>query len=144
LRHLDKLRPLTLFLLRAALGIVFVFHGWPRLSGRAAEVPQFLAEPASAASLAYLFAVLAVFGGVLLIVGLFTRAMALLLAAHMGWVFWRIASLHGYLAVDRYEIPLILCVACLALASFGGGFLSADRPLFGDRSRAPRAAKNKN
>lgn len=141
MHHLDKLRPLTLLFFRVALGMFFISHGWPRLSGHAGEVSQFFADHAVTGSLSYLFGVLEVFGGALLIVGLFTRAMALLLAIRMGFVLWKIVSLKGYLAVREYEYTLVLCTACLVLASLGAGFLSVDRPLFGDKSRGPRSPK---
>lgn len=141
MHHLDKLRPLTLLLFRVALGMFFISHGWPRLVGHTADVPQFFADHVVAGSLSYLFGVLEVFGGALLIAGLFTRAVALLLAIRMGYVVWKIVSLQGYLAVREYESTLILCTACLLLASIGAGILSVDRPLFGDKSRVPRSPR---
>ena len=141
MHHLDKLRPLTLLFFRVALGIFFISHGWPRLSGHAGEVSQFFADHALIGSLGYLFGVLEVFGGALLIVGLFTRAIALLLAIRMGYVVWMIVSLKGYLAVREYESTLILCTACLLLASIGAGLLYVDRPLFGNKSGGSRSPK---
>jgi putative oxidoreductase len=139
--HLEKLKPLTLFLFRAALGIFFIADGWPRLSGHAANIPQHFMDYAITGTMSYLVGVLEVFGGGLLILGLFTRAVALLLAVRVGVAVWEIFSLKGYLAVREYEYPLILCTACLVLATFGAGFLSVDQPLFGRRSRDTRSVR---
>ena len=139
--HLEKLKPLTLFLFRAALGIFFISDGWPRLSGHAANIPPHFMDYALTGPMSYLVGVLEVFGGGLLILGLFTRAVSLLLAIRMGVAVWEIYSHKGYLAVREYEFPLILCTACLVLATLGAGYLSADQPLFGRRSRDTRSVK---
>lgn len=140
MHHLEKLKPLALLLFRAALGMAFISDGWPRLSGHAA-LSTFFAEHAAAGPISYLIGVLEVFGGGLLILGLFTRAVSLLLAIRMGVAVWKIYSLKGYLAVREYEYPLILCTACLLLATLGAGFLSVDRPLFGRKTRETRSSK---
>jgi putative oxidoreductase len=84
------------------------------------------------------------FGGGLLLLGLFTRPAALLLAMEMCVAIWKVHSLHGYMAVHDYEFPLALAAACFALATLGAGLVSLDHPIFersGGRPRPPRAAK---
>ena len=65
--------------------------------------------------------VLEVFAGGLLILGLFTRVAALLLAIEMAVAIWRVHSGGGYLAIHNYEFPMALAVACFALATVGAG-----------------------
>jgi len=85
MQFLEKLKPLGLFILRAALGATFIFHGYPKLSDPARALKAFpaLGFPSY---FAYISGVIEVFGGGLLIAGLFTRGAALLLAIEMGLV----------------------------------------------------------
>ncbi len=140
---MEKLRPLALLLLRAALGIVFMAHGWPKLFGQNAGMQQFFADHGLPASFVYLTGVLELFGGGLLILGLFTRAVAFLLAIEMGVVIWKVHLAKGYLAVHEYEHPLVLFAACFALATIGAGLLSIDQPLFGGRKSGSRGFRKK-
>ena len=76
--------------------------------------------------------------------GLFTRGAALLLAAEMVFLMWKVYTPHSYLAVNEYAYPLVLAVGCFALATIGAGLISIDYPLFesgGGKSRAPRSPK---
>ena len=87
----------------------------------------------------YIAGVIETFGGGLLLLGLFTRAAALLLAMEMCVAIWKVHSGHGYLAVHDYEFPLTLATACFALATVGAGMISLDQPLFeGGRSRGKK------
>lgn len=143
MNYLERLKPLALLLLRAALGIAFMTRGWPKLFGQNAGMQQFFAEHGLPASFVYLSGVLELFGGGLLILGLFTRPMAFLLAIEMGVAIWKVHLLKGYLAVREYEYPLVLFTACFVLATIGAGFLSIDQPLFGGRKSGSRGSKKK-
>ncbi len=93
----------------------------------------------------YIAGVLEVFGGILLVLGLFTRGAALLLATEMGVAIWKVHSNGGYLAVHEYEFPLTLLTACFALAAVGAGTISLDYPLFENgksRTRFPQKSRN--
>ncbi len=143
MNSLERLKPLALLLLRAALGIVFMAHGWPKLFGQNTGMQLFFAGHGLPASFVYLAGVLELFGGGLLILGLFTRAAASLLAIEMGVAIWKVHLVKGYLAVREYEYPLVLFTACFALATIGAGLLSIDQPLFGGRKSGSRAGKKK-
>jgi putative oxidoreductase len=77
----------------------------------------------------------------LLILGLFTRAAALLLAIEMCVAIWKVHSAGGYLAIRNYEFPMVLAVACFALATVGAGRASIDYALYesGARSRGGKS-----
>src|SRR5262249_59954870 len=81
------------------------------------------------------------FGGLLLVLGLFTRPAALLLAVEMAVAIWRVHSSGGILAVHLYEFPLALSATCLALATVGAGGISVDESLLGFGSRKSRPAR---
>lgn len=127
MRFLAKLQPLALLLLRAALGVIFLSHGFPKLFTRTAEAIKFFASLGLPSWLVYAAGVLEFFGGWLLIVGLFTRIAALLLAGEMVVAIWAAHSGRGILAVADYEFPLALAAAAFVLATTGAGAVSLDR-----------------
>ena len=72
-----------------------------------------------------------------MVLGVFTRGTALLLAIEMAVAIWKVHSDGGYLAVHNYEFPLALLAASLALATVGAGRFSLDYPLFEGRGSRP-------
>ena len=145
MKFLDSFRPLGLLVLRIALGIIFLSHGYPKLAHLrgGTQMQGFFVEHGLPGYFAYLAGVIETFGGGLLLLGLFTRAAALLLGIEMCVAIWKVHSGHGYLAVHDYEFPLALAAACFALATVGAGLISLDQPLFesGGRAKVARGAK---
>ena len=82
----------------------------------------------------YVSGVIELFGGGLLLIGLFTRPAALLLAIEMCVAIWKVHSGNGYLAVHNYEFPFALAVSCFVLATTGAGFISLDSVLLEKKS----------
>ena len=145
MKFLDSFRPLGLVVLRIALGIIFLSHGYPKLAHLrgGSQMQVFFVEHGLPGYFVYVAGVIETFGGGLLLLGLFTRAAALLLGIEMCVAIWKVHSGHGYLAVHDYEFPLALAAACFALATVGAGLISLDQPLFesGGRGKVPRGAK---
>ncbi len=140
MHFLEKLKPLALLLLRCALGIIYIFHGYPKLFGQTARFQQFFASIGLPASWVYIAGVLELFGGALLIVGLFTRVVSLLLVIEMSVAIWKV-HFHSIMAVKDYEFPLSLAVAAFALATLGAGAISVDYPIFRGRGGAKSKSK---
>jgi putative oxidoreductase len=142
LKFLESFRPVGLLVLRIALGIIFIAHGYPKLAHLrgGAQMQSFFVEHGLPAYFVYIAGVIETFGGGLLLLGLFTRGAALLLAIEMCVAIWKVHSAHGYLAVHDYEFPLTLAASCLALATVGAGLISVDQFLFegGERARAKK------
>jgi putative oxidoreductase len=139
MRFLDKLNPLGLLVLRVALGAAFVFHGYPKLSNPAHALKAFPSY-GFPGYFAYVSGLLEVFGGGLLIAGLFTRGAALLLAIEVGFVLGRtILPSAGIYEFGRYEMPLLLGAMSIALVTTGAGLISFDAFTF--ESHRPKAAK---
>ena len=93
---------------------------------------------------AYISGILEVFGGGLLILGLFTRGAALLLAIEMGLVLGRTTiPTVGIYAFGKYEVPLLLGAAALALATTGAGMISLDAFTFESRRKEPKKSRVK-
>lgn len=141
MRFLQSLQPLALLFLRVALGVIFVSHGYPKLTGSGHAMQGFFVAHGLPGWFVYAAGVIEVFGGGLLIIGLFTQAAALFLAIEMALALWKVHSGHSIMAVNEYEFPLSLAAGCLALATTGAGLISIDYPLLG-KSGGSRAARN--
>jgi putative oxidoreductase len=126
LRFLEKLRPLALLLLRWGLTLVFVFHGYPKLFGKTALFVSAFKGLGLPAFFVYVVGVIEVFGGLMLALGLYTRPAALLLMLDMGAALWKYNFNEGIYAVREYELPLVLGLAALAVATTGAGAFSVD------------------
>jgi putative oxidoreductase len=143
MQFLEKLKPMGLLVLRVALGASFIFHGYPKLSEPARALKAFPGY-GFPSYFAYISGILEVFGGGLLIAGLFTRGVALLLAIEMGLVLGRtIIPSVGIYVFGRYEIPFLLCAMALALATTGAGSISIDAFTFESRRKSSKKSKAK-
>jgi putative oxidoreductase len=146
MQSLEKLKPLALLLLRLGLGVIFIFHGYPKLFTHTREAMQGFAHMGFPGYFVYIAGVVEFFGGCLLIVGLFTRIAGLLLAGEMAVA---LVKVHGLLSnptnVDGYQFPLALAVGAFALAALGAGLISLDQAVFagGRRPAGTRKSKNK-
>ena len=144
MEFLEKLKPLALLLLRLALGIIFISHGYPKLFTHLHETLGAFEHMGFPPYFAYIAGVLEFFGGLLLIVGLFTQIASLLLAIEMAVAVCRVHLPQGtILAVKNYEFPLALAAGAFALAAIGAGSISLDHVLYGARRKAPRRPKDK-
>jgi putative oxidoreductase len=130
MNFLDNLRPLSLLLLRCALGIIFIFHGYLKLFTETQPALEGFVRMSFPSYFAYVAGVLEFFGGSLLIAGLFTRIAGLLLAGEMAIAIWRVHLGKGVFAVNEYQFPLALAVAAFTLVTTGAGVISLDRAIF--------------
>ena len=142
MKFLNALQPLALLALRVCLGIIFVYHGYPKLVHANAGMGEFFVLHGLPRYLVPVAGILECFGAALLVLGLFMRPVALLLAIEMSVAIWKVHSGHGYMAVKEYEFPLAVGAACFALATVGAGVISMDHLIFGESSKKKRMAKN--
>jgi putative oxidoreductase len=147
-KFFDKLQLLSLLALRIALGIIFLYHGYPKLMHTHGNLQGVFVEHGLPAYFVQVAGILETFGGGLLLLGLLTRVAASLLAIEMCVAIWKVHSLHGIYAVHDYEFPLALAAACFVLATVGAGLISVDHPIFeggprggGNRGGKPRAGR---
>jgi len=141
MRFLDVLRPLGTLVLRLVLGLIFLYHGYPKLISNPPYYAQMFEQAGFARGTSYAIGALEVFGGALLIAGFFTRPIALLFVAEMGVAIWKVHSKKGYLVVSEYEFALVVGAAALALAAFGPGILSLDELLMPPKKSRPPTLK---
>lgn len=143
MQFLEKLKPLGLLVLRAALGASFIFHGYPKLSDPAPALKAFSGY-GFPSYFPYISGILEVFGGGLLIAGLFTRGVALLLTIEVGLVLSRtVIPSVGIYAFGRYEMPLLLGAMAFALVTTGAGLISIDAFTFESHRKSGKKSKVK-
>jgi putative oxidoreductase len=113
-----------LSVLRIVAAFLFMVHGTQKLFGWPAKEPQETVELISMLGLA---GVLETFGGLLLLLGLFTRPVAFVLAGEMAVAYFMAHAPQGFWPLlNRGEPPVLYCFLFLYLAAVGGGPWSLD------------------
>ena len=143
MKALSALQPLALLLMRVVFGVIFISHGYPLLVHKTGATQTLYALHGLPGYFASVVGVVDVFGGGLLLLGLFTRGAALVLALETVFLILRVHTPRSYFALNEYGFPLVVAVGCFALATLGAGMVSVDYPLFegGRRGRSPRNPK---
>src|SRR5205085_4837044 len=112
-------------ILRIVAAFLFIEHGLQKLFGF--PVPM----QGGAPPLASLFGaggILEFVGGLLLLLGLFTRPVAFLLAGEMAVAYFMVHARGGFWPLlNRGELAVLYCFVFLYLAAAGGGPWSGDR-----------------
>jgi putative oxidoreductase len=138
----EKLQPVSLLVLRLALGVIFFYHGYEKLTRHANDSLAAFTGMGLPAYAFYVIGTLEVFGAILLALGLLTRFTALLLAIEMGVALARVDLPRGGIyAAQNYELALAVFAGAFALVTTGAGLISLDAATFergGGRSR-PKA-----
>ena len=144
MRLLEKLQPLALLLLRCGLALSFIYHGYPKLFGKRAIFVAAFERLGLPWYFVYIAGVIEVFGGLALAVGLCTRVAGLLLLLDMAAAMWKYNFNEGIYAVREYELPLVLGLAALALATTGAGPFSFDHLIYLRKGRLRSKAETAN
>lgn len=122
-------RPLegyALSLLRIIAGFMFSFHGWQKIFGLFGGMGGQGAR-AAALSLPWFAGVLELFGGLLIVLGLFTRPVAFVLAGEMAIAYFRVHAPRAFLPIaNAGELAVMYCFVFLYLAAAGAGPISLD------------------
>lgn len=127
MRYLDRLQPLALFVMRLALGAVMFGHGYLKVFGGLQHHAQFVASLGLPVWTAYLSAFTEFFGGLLILLGLFTRVAALAICIDLSVAIVKVNFHNGLMGNGGYEFPLSLATLAFALIFFGGGSVAFDR-----------------
>jgi putative oxidoreductase len=126
LRYLDRMQPLGLVVVRLTLGVILIGHGSHKMYGHLHEYAGYIGSLGLPAWLGYVSACTEFFGGILLIMGLFTRIAACAVLVNMSVAIAKVHWKHGLLGAGGYEFPLSLWVMAFALIFFGAGAISID------------------
>ncbi len=121
---LDRWTPYALAALRIVTALIFMAHGTQKLFGfpapPASGMPQLL-------SLFGIGAILELVGGLLILVGLFTRPVAFILAGEMAVAYWMFhAPQSPYPVLNGGDAAILYCFVFLLLVFTGPGALSID------------------
>jgi putative oxidoreductase len=131
MRRLLPLNPdLGLLILRVVLGIIMIYHGWPKLTNLGGTIEGFAGMGIPVPALSATFAMVAeFFGGLLILAGVFTDVAGLLFAIDMLGAIIFVHAKNGF-PVDKggFEWPLALLAMALAIALAGPGRYAAGRP----------------
>ena len=128
LGRLKALHDLAPLILRLVLGLIFIVHGHQKLFG---EMDKFIGTVTGRLGMPLFMAYVAAFsefgGGILLVLGLFTRWAALFISGVMVVAITKIHWHQGL--VKGYEFPLSLLAGAITLMILGGGWMSVDKTL---------------
>jgi len=120
--------PRMLSVLRAMTGLMFLEHG----------TQKFFAFPSAGPELTPLLIVqglLELVGGVMLVIGLFTRPVAFILAGDMAVAYFMRHAPRGFFPqVNMGQLAILFCFVFLYLFVAGGGAWSVDQQRAGRRS----------
>lgn len=114
--------PRVLSILRIVAALIFFEHGTQKLLGfpPSDSLPAFL-------SLSWIAGVLELFGGALLVLGLFTRPVAFVLSGEMAFAYWLAHAPQSFFPVlNGGDAAILYCFVFLYLAFAGGGPWSID------------------
>ena len=123
--NLSRQAPYLLSVLRIVVALLFIEHGSMKLLG---FPPSDQFADLKLLSLVGLAGAMELFGGILLLAGLFTRPAAFLLSGLMAAAYFMVhAPKSFYPGVNMGEAAVIYCFLFLYLAAAGGGPWSIDR-----------------
>lgn len=119
--NIKKNQDLGLLILRLAVGVIFIAHGWAKFSGMEDTI-AFFAQLGMPALFAYAVAAIELVAGIALVVGIYTDLAALLIAGimvvalvYVKMVTFKLGLLGGY------ELDLILLAGALTIMFVGPG-----------------------
>jgi putative oxidoreductase len=128
-----KFSPILLSVLRIVTGLLFVFHGTTKVLGWP-HPPMHEGGGAHPAP-SHIMAVLAqssgyfeLIGGILILIGLFTRVTGFILSGEMAVAYFMAHAPNGLYPIDNHgEIAVLYCFVFLYLSGAGAGPISVDR-----------------
>lgn len=123
--------PRLLSVFRIVAALVFMQHGAQKLFG----FPTAMPNPIELFSLIGLAGILEFFGGLLLLLGIFTRPVAFILSGEMAFAYFMVHAQRGFWPVaNGGDLAVLFCFGFLYLAAVGGGPWSLDGVWRGSRA----------
>jgi putative oxidoreductase len=121
---------LALLILRVVVGIIMIYHGWPKLTDLGGTIEGFTGMGIPAPAVAAIFATVAeVVGGLLLLIGALTDIAGLMFAIDMLGAITFVHAKNGFSAAKGgVEFPLALLAIALAVALAGPGRYALGSP----------------
>ena len=130
--------PRLLSVLRIVAALIFMLHGTQKLFGFPPRMGGAVTGP-EVLSLLWVGGVLELVGGALLLLGLFTRPVAFVLAGEMAVAYFMFHQPRNlFPTLNGGDAAILYCFVFLFLAAAGGGVWSLDRMM--RRNRVPEGA----
>jgi putative oxidoreductase len=122
MNFLRQYEPQTYAALRIVTGFLFLWHGMQKLFGFPGEMP-----PGVPGFIIWTAGPIELVGGVLVMIGLFTRVAAFLCSGLMAFAYWMGHGMNALLPVQNQgELAALYCFAFLFIAARGPGIWSVD------------------
>ena len=134
MRYLDRLQPLALLVMRLSLGIIMTVHGYHKVFGGLQHFAHMIGGMGLPTWLGYVSAFTELLGGLLIIVGFFTRPAAFAICINLAVAIWKVHLHNGLLGSPDhpgFEFPLAAVTLAFALIFFGAGPIAIDHVLRG-------------
>ena len=115
--------PQALSLLRIVAALLFVLHGTSKL----VNFPPFPMDLPAPGSMLWIGAIVELVGGLLVLIGLFTRPAAFILSGEMAVAYWMFhAPRSTFPSANQGEAAILFCFIFLLIAAAGPGPWSVD------------------
>jgi putative oxidoreductase len=112
--------------LRIVLGVVMIAHGYGKIFGGLSHHVDLVRSVGLPGWLAYLSTGAEFFGGIAVLVGLFTRLAAFAITVDLVVAIWKVNWKDGLLGDHGYQFPLALAAIAFALIFFDAGPIALD------------------
>jgi putative oxidoreductase len=121
----EKMISVTVFLLRVVAGYIFIQNGGLKLFGWFGGIPGVTELP----TLMLIAGIIEFFGGLAILLGLFTRPVAFLSSGLMASAYFIAHANQGFFyapLVNNGQAAVLLCFIFLFFAAYGAGIWSVD------------------
>ena len=130
--NMNRAAQIAYLLLRFVAGLLFLQAGGMKLFGWFGGMPGGFTAPLM--SQIGIGGILEFFGGILILLGLFTRPVAFILSGEMAVAYWQFHAPNGHWPIQNHGEPaVLLCFIFLFIAAQGGGDYSLDALIWGNR-----------
>ena len=118
---ISKYEPQIYAIFRFVAGFLFLWHGSQKLFAfppEAHEMPAFIM---------YIAGPIEFFGGLLIMIGLWTHWVAFICSGEMAFAYWAVHGIHALLPIVNFgELAIIYCFLFLFISSKGSSVYSVD------------------
>ncbi len=121
MNFLNRLQPFAILVLRLVLGAIMIAHGYKKVFGGFHGHQQFVGSLGIPAWMAYLSTATEFFGGIGIVLGVFTRFFALAFIIEMAVAIAKVHWKNGLTGQGGYEFPFALVAIAFTLMCYGGG-----------------------
>jgi len=121
----ERYAPQVYAVFRIVVGFLFLFHGAQKLLGMFGGMGNGATAPMM--SMPWFAGVIELVGGILVLIGLFTRVVACICSGEMAAAYFMVHQPQGMWPIQNQgELAALYCFAFLYIATRGAGIWSAD------------------